>query len=68
MALIANSKKVVSGDNEKQLAPSTTSLHCGLKFNFSKGYPEIVLDTKSSAVVRGVVVSAEKIFENDSFA
>lgn len=49
----------------KQLIPKDTSLTIGFKFNFKKKCPELVVNTQSTAVVRGVVVYGEKIFEND---
>lgn len=64
---LKNMKEIETGviGKKKQLIPQNTSLKIGFKFNFKKKCPELVFTTNSSAVVKGAVIRAEKLFEYD---
>ena len=47
----------------KQLIPAGTELYTSIKYNYEKGYPELILTTKNSAVIHGVVARSDKLFE-----
>lgn len=47
------------------LIPTDTQLKCGFRYNFQAKCPELVFNPGSSAVIRGAIISGDKIFEKD---
>lgn len=63
---MAEKNKSDSGSPKKKLVPDNTSILMSVKYNFEKGYPELVLSTKNSAFIHGVVARSTKLFEKDA--
>ena len=50
---------------KKQLMAPDTKIHTLIRFNFENGYPELVLSTKNSTIVHGVVAYSTQLFEKE---
>lgn len=66
LAALAEKNKTGATSPKKKLVPDNTSVSMYVKYNFDKGYPELVLSTKNSAVIHGVVARSNKLFEKDA--
>lgn len=49
----------------RQLIAADTKIYSSVRYNFEKGYAEIVLTTKNSTVIHGVVAKSQHIFEKE---
>jgi Ciliary BBSome complex subunit 2, C-terminal len=68
LATLAEKNKKGTPSPKKKLVPDNTSISMYVKYNFDKGYPELVLSTKNSAVIHGVIARSTKLFEKDSLS
>lgn len=67
-ATAASKGPKLSSGPQKQLIPSDTKLYSSVVYNFEKGYPELVLTTKSSTIIHGVVAKCPQFFEKEILA
>jgi len=67
MALIDNISAQEQEGEGKALVPEDTNLELGLKFDFKQGCPLLIVKCKTAAVIRGVVITGEKVIENGKF-
>lgn len=61
----ASSTQLKPAGPAKQLIAADTKIHSSIKFNFEQGYPELVLSTKNSTIVHGIVAYSPQLFEKE---
>lgn len=65
-AASASQNSQTSGQQRrKQLIAPDTKIYSSIRYNFEKGYAELVLSTKNSTVIHGVVAKSQHIFEKE---
>lgn len=50
---------------KKQLIVNDTKLYLSIEFNFEQGYPALIISTKNSTIVHGVVAHCPQVFEKE---
>lgn len=65
LSQLENLQNIKKTGVQKQLISADTKLATSVRYNFEKGYPELVLSTKNSTVIHGVTVKCLKLFEKE---